>query len=41
MNLDKSKLPDIAREAVKSGNLASIPASATEKDLLAICQKTF
>jgi alcohol dehydrogenase len=41
MNLDAGKLPDIAREAAKSANLLINPRSATEKDLLAICEMTF
>jgi alcohol dehydrogenase class IV len=41
MNLDANQLPAIAKEAVKSANLAINPRVANEKDLLAICQKTF
>ena len=41
MNLDASKLPLIAKEAAKSANLTINPRTATEKDLLAICEMTF
>ena len=41
MNLDANKLPAITKEAVRSANLAVNPRVAGEKDLLAICQKTF
>ena len=41
MGLDAGKLQDIAREASKSANLLINPRSATERDLLAICEMTF
>ena len=41
MKLDESKLPAIAEEAAKSGNLAINPRAAKVQDLLDICKKTF
>jgi len=41
MGLDAGKLQDIAREAAKSANLLINPRSATERDLLTICEMTF
>ena len=41
MNLDKSKLPTIAKEAAKSANMNINPRAGSEKDLLAICEMTF
>jgi len=41
MQLDAGKLPAIVKEAAKSANLAINPRVATEKDLLAICEKAF
>ena len=41
MNLDRGLLPTVANEAAKSANMAINPRSATEKDLLAICELTF
>jgi alcohol dehydrogenase len=41
MGLDVGKLQDIAREAAKSANLLINPRSATERDLLTICEMTF
>jgi alcohol dehydrogenase class IV len=41
MNLDRSLLPQIAEEGVKSGNITINPRSAKAEDLAAICEKAF
>jgi len=38
MKLDQGLIPQIAAEAVKSGNLAVNPRKATKEDLIAICR---
>jgi alcohol dehydrogenase class IV len=41
MNLDPKYIPDIASQAMKSGNIAINPRIPTVKDLIDICEKSF
>lgn len=41
MNLDQKQIPEIASEAMKSGNIAINPRTPTLEDLIDICEKSF